>query len=380
MKSRILILIFYVLPVIGILVNFYISNHAQTEWLIIKFLQTELFQMNIFILITIIWLGVIATLDVVKYVKKQQTDVFESKEKALNEKINDLKESINEKNNLLQNKAGSLMDKYVELYQYKERQALWVNLMNFTKDNPIVHSTQLYEYTTKVLADTTQIKVEYVNGFTPEGIDINAIVQSYYSVKNLDYNQLLRIFNLCNQINSIEYTDYDTLDSKNKIKTQLEDNLYECIEEFVTDKITKLKNKEDLDEEDSVIHSLVRICLEILYQQNGDPLKIIILDEDKDRNINNIKRTGILNGIVKQDEHIFKNEGESNKKGRIYITRTFKFNNKNYIMMLSVLQNVVEYENWEKVIKKLSYELLATLNNDFNIHYNNKTTPLIRKI
>lgn len=84
-----------------------------------------------------------------------------------------------------------------------------------------------------------------------------------------------------------------------------------------------------------------------------------------------LKRTGILIGILKINEFIFRNEGRSNKKGRIYVTRCFEINNQRFIILLSLLPTVVTYPRWQTRIMGLTAELIDNLQEDTGILYNN---------
>lgn len=355
------IISYLVFNILSIIVALYISNMNNSKVFLISELNYKLFNFKVITLIYILVVVIPLMFEFVKTIKK-----------PLTAKINELKEEINKKDYLLSEKAGSLLDKYLNLHRYREKEILLNNLETFTKNNQILHSTQIYRFNKKTYSDNTIIKIEYVNGYASEGIDINAMIQTYYNISNNIYYELMDILETSKKLDIFDKsTDINTLKSnlemEEKIKTELENKIVQ----FVSKNIKDLKIKSDFNEFDSILLSLIELSIEILLGQEDDGNWLLnLLGSPKNKDLKKLKRTGILNGILKVEEHIFKNEGNNSKKGRIYITRAFKINNQEYIMILSVLPNIIDIPNWENVVKGLCTELLTNLQKDFEICYN----------
>jgi len=361
------IVFFLVILFASFATQYHISNHTSDGDALTKFFSTTLSLTIIQIIFSIFILG-----STLVEAHRLITTPYKSR-------IDGYKEEIAKKDNLLLAKAGSLMDKYNDLQQYQERETLLNYMRTFTLNNPIIHSSQLYSYFTKVYNDKTNIKVNYISGYASEEIDINAIIQSYYTLPNgifLDINNILE-----------EMKKLDLIETQNRFSTlQVDFQLEQSIKNDIERKIDNFNNKyghlvkdktiEQLAEVDSCLLALFELCFEINYKiVTGNDCEdeiwsLSVFDDETDNILRNMKRTGILTGILKVNEHIFRNEGNSSKKGRIYVTRCFELNNQNYIIILSLLPTIVDFPNWRILVKNIGDEFIKNLKPDLDMLYN----------
>ncbi len=361
-----LILLYLLPPMVLLLINLYISN-SQSEWLIIKALKYHLFETNVIVVLTIVWLVFVCFQDFTKYLQNEAE-----------KKQQELKEIIKEKNVLLASKAGALIEKYSDLYQYQAKEAIGQVLKKFTLNNEIIHSAQLYKYSKKLFDDYAVVKVDYVNGYVSEDVDINAMIQSYYKLPTEVYKEVNEILEIKKKLDTLllgNAKSVDGLMTEALIEAQIQQELQNKTLAFIRKYKSSIDNKslDGLTELDAIMLSLFELVSEILLinpQQSVDMWELEIFDHSRTEVLRGFKRVGILAGILKINEYIFRNEGKSNKRGRIYITRCFEINNQKYIVLLSILPTVVTYPKWQAHITGLTGELISSLLDDSNIVYN----------
>jgi len=370
-KTVVLAIILSVLFLGSSALNYYISNHSNQNDSLITILKINYNISLIWVLYIIIFIITISP-----SIYSKLVDPFKNK-------IKNQEKLIEEQKQLLISKAGSLMDKYNDLQQYQEKETLLKYLSRLTSNNSFIHSSQLYSYTKNIYNESTTIKVTYVNGSASEQIDINAIVQGYYNLPNDIYLKINNILQKNNKLNTLETKkDFATLEIESEIEENIKNDIESKISDFIDEYYPKIKDKElkELDELDSYILALLELCFEVALKISNeseediqDAIWSLNLFDDETKNIflREIKRTGILTGILKVNEHIFRNEGNSNKKGRIYITRCFKLNGQDYIILLSIFPNIVDYPNWEELISKVCNDFVDEMNRELNVLYNN---------
>ena len=161
---------------------------------------------------------------------------------------------------------------------------------------------------------------------------------------------------------------------------RLKEKIESDIVDFLNKSIPKLQSKEsnEITSDDTVMFSLIELCYDInktiRYNENSlNELYSLELFDDEYKNyiLRRNERTGLLTGILKVNTHVFQHKGISNKKGRIYVTRCFELNGKEYVLNLSLDSTVVEFKNWQVLINNTIYEFIDNLKNDTEIVYNN---------
>jgi len=372
------LLLYSILPLIGLVINYYISNHSLTDNLLIYALKFNIINITGVGALIILLVLVLAVSDTSKWIKKYYSEKQNLTVTPLNEKINELKENIKHKEDLLLAKAGSLMDKYNDLQQYQEKETLLKHLKRFTLNKPVIHSAQLYRYSKKIFNDETLVKVNYINGYAIEGIDINALIQTYYHIPKGIYFDMNNILELKRKLDILTESekDFESIQVSNEIEHQVQEDILNTIEEFIKTYRPLIESKEpsSLTESDSYIIALYELCVEIYLSltddSDYDTWELNFFTPEIDHQLKNMKRTGILSGILKINEYIFRNEGLSSKKGRIYITRCFQLNNQNYIILLSILPNIIDFPNWRKLLSTQTKELIQGLQDDLSLIYN----------
>lgn len=257
MKAYQRLLLLYFLPsAVLLLINIYISNH-QVNWPIIKLLQYELFQGNIIAVLTIMWLIFIVGHDFYKYLQEESE-----------KKQTELKETIKEKNNQLATKAGALIEKYSELHNYQIKETISYILKKFTSYNEIIHSAQLYKYSKTIFSNEAIIKVEYINGYTSEGVDINAIIQSYYKIPIQIYKDLNEILDIKKKLDALMSNSnlVEGVLTEASTELQIQNELQERIIVFIQNHKSSIDKKsfDELTESDSIMLSLFELLAEML--------------------------------------------------------------------------------------------------------------------
>ena len=92
-----------------------------------------------------------------------------------------------EKEELLKVKTADLVHRLKDVFSYYEKELLHTHLRKLTDRNSIVHSAQIYAYS-KILKPTkTHIKIKYVNGYSYDNVNINAMLQHSYVLDNKSY-------------------------------------------------------------------------------------------------------------------------------------------------------------------------------------------------
>lgn len=355
-----------ILWILGKLLDYYISNHTDKTDFWIKFLDNQL-------TIKVVWaiVGSIITIIILTEVSNLIISPYE-------EKISEKKKEIQEKNRLLELKTGTLVTKLKDLFSFYEKELLFNHLRKLTDKNSIIHCAQIYTYSKNINNEVTTIKVKYVNGCAFEDIDINAMIQNYYKIPNAIYFDINDILEKVKKLDAIET-------KKNLSELQVSYQMEETIRGDIEDKIdgfirkylptVQNKNLEELDEVDSILLSMIELCFEINIKirneyDNDVVYSVNVFDDDINNNVlRSIKRTGILAGILKINAHVFMNNGYSKKKGRIYVTRCFELNGKEYVILLSLLPNITNFPNWRDLVNNIINDFEKSLKKDTEIMY-----------
>lgn len=220
-------------------------------------------------------------------------------------------EKVNEK---LKDECKIIWEKYHELTKYKKNLAINESLEEFVRNTKEVLSIQIYQYNIFYQGNQVLFKVNHKYSYIEEGNSINAIVQDYYYIKKNMYDRFI------NGISEI---------SKN--------NKFNLIFKFIKLNMNYLIKKDikKIDLNDSTNYNLLYFGLQKIAQNlKNDVFIQNILDEEKEKKLKQIKRGGILRGILAEDYYYFNNLKEA-KKNRVYVTKCITLNKTPHIVLFS---------------------------------------------
>ena len=196
---------------IGVILSILILGGSSSENPIISFIVTN--QTHIWIYL-IFWLFIAV--------------ILSNNDKT----VSALKERILEQNDYARSTAGLLANKYGEIACFS-RTLLWDEALHeFVHANFEIDSCQLFSYTFSRIGDQVRISVHYVTGYANEGVETNAMLQSYFDFPYTIYEQFSTIIQLWKSLQTVEspadiaiserlFADLVTLTTqlKNQLKT-----------------------------------------------------------------------------------------------------------------------------------------------------------------
>lgn len=264
-----------------------------------------------------------------------------------------LKKEVEHKQNQLDQSNGVILNKYGEFARFNKNNRFREVLEAFVNNNEGVDSAQIYRYSSKYSKESIKIRVSYQEGYAHEGVDINNILQTYYSIKNDEYKQFKEILDMWKRY----LTNYNIF-----CKTERE-----CLEDNLLGKINQLLNQYhgELNVIDSIEmvndshfdkYRIMLLLIRMLSNNNNiTQIENILQNSEIEEYLNNGKRTGILGSILLEDAYIFKHRGKNSKNGRIYICFYVEIYRENYIVLFacppSELDVLYEDEEWKWNLK-----------------------------
>lgn len=323
------------------------------------------FNLNWAIIIILCWL-VLAIFHAI------YSPIIENKEDA-NKKLElELKDVKND----LKIDAGKLLSRYSDLTKFKIKDVLNDSIKKFTDSKHIIESAQLYKYTYIPSKDCTIIRVKYSGGYVKEQININAIMQSYYTIPT----------NILEDINSL-IDLYKRISDDSEINNSIEDlifAIFELIDEIGIRVIKDVKQQIEskiragLQDEYADLYAILRTVISMLYENEDDVENndekddnFILIDNNlsQDSNIEKElrlkKRTGILEAILRKDYAIFQHEGISDKNGRAYISKCLSLNEEKFVLLISSNPLISEDYDWKNKLLDICCELEEILKSTF---------------
>lgn len=272
-----------------------------------------------------------------------------------------LENNVNGLKKELKNEASLLLSRYSDLTKFKIKDILNENIKRFIDGKDIIHAAQLYKYSFITKDEITKVKVEFSGGYAKEGVDINAIMQSYYCIPTQMMEKVSAILSLYSYL--LDNVDEDIADYVYEIYNSID----EIAESIITD-ITNLLNehKNDFSDMDSDLYTVLTTTIKLLYEddsddeQNEDEAKIIseiFEDVNIDKELRNKKRTGILESILTKDYSVFQHEGENEKYGRAYISKCISLNGEKYTLLLTANSSIAKKHDWKKKLLNTCNEL-----------------------
>lgn len=241
-------------------------------------------------------------------------------------------EDVKEVNEKLKEEGKIIWEKYHELTKYKKNLVINESLEEFVKNVKEVLSIQIYQYNIFYQGNQVLFKVNHRYSYIEEGNSINAIVQDYYCIKKNMYDRLV-----------------DGISEISK------DNKFNLIFKFIKLNLNYLNKKDikKIDSNDSTNYNLLYFAIQKIVQnlKNDVIVQNILLEEEKEKKLKQIKRGGILRGILANDYYYFNNLKEA-KKNRIYVTKCITLDKTPHIVLFSFHNHLnVPKEEINKIAK-----------------------------
>lgn len=289
--------------------------------------------------------------------------MYTTNEQKIYSKENDIKllnKTIKEKESQLNQSSGIILNKYGEFYQFNRRTRFHEVLESFVNNNGIVDCSQIYKYSAKYDKDNINIKLSYEEGYAYEGIEINNILQMYYSINRDYYDRFNEILFLWKKyiINGKEYTSTERL--------CLETDLLQRIENLLTEIITELSSIDEKSKVKNIDFDTYRLATLLIRMLSNNEcvteFENILEKEEIETFLCSGKRTGILGSILLEDTFIFKHVGNSSKHGRVYFTFNIEIYEENYVVLYTVTpREMDETEKWNVIFEELKNDFINRL-------------------
>lgn len=296
--------------------------------------------------------------------------------------IERLNKELTETKKDLKSEAGLLLTRYSDLTKFKIKDVLQENLRKFIESKYSIESAQLYKYTYIPEKNNIIIKVEYSGGHVKENVNINSIMQSYYSVPNYILEKINIIVNLYKKLEDDELDGYEIVE-------EFAYSIFDTIDNYSQEIINDVKERlienylDEFEDKDADLYAILRTVISMLYEDENDTesntddsknFKIITelsqeiagqkIEIDLEKELKLRKRTGILESILRQGYAIFQHEGLSEKNGRAYISKCISLNGEKYVLLMTSNPTISKDFNWEQKLLNLCCELEENLKNN----------------
>lgn len=309
----------------------------------------KLFVNNKYILacVVLIWLAIS-----IQYVSLNKTIVELSDDNSL------LKRQLEDKDNQIEQNTAVLLNRYGELAKFNKRSRFYDVLRSFVDNHVEINSAQIYSYSSKITDECMTFKINYEEGYAYEGVELNNILQSYFSFKTETYNQFIEISSLWKT-----YCHTDSIQSKESLKNIL----YDKIEGLLTKLTTELTNIADIKSVEDIhcnYYRMAMILTSLLMKlettdEGTEFIKILGPEQVAIENcLNNIKRTGLLGSILLEDKFSFKHLGNSSKNGRLYASFYANMYKQNYLVLFSIPPRTLKEDQLNFVLNHLVKEFI----------------------
>jgi len=341
--------------VVGFLLNIISNQNYSPDWL-----KQFYNKPNFLFALLILWL--LATFLYLLW-RQREEDYKEQIKKLRSElesKIIILQHDLDKKNREIEQNSAYIISKYSELAKFNTHQKMISFLKSLVDSNCLIESAQIYKYTFKMDEKQQKVvlKLNFEEGYAYERIEINNILQTYYEFSLDHYKGMQEI----SKLRKLTADDY-IADSEDIINT-IYDNMIERSIILMDDLYAKLEDLKisysSLSDENAIYLRLLLILLEL--SQGALAVEGILPDSELESTLLSRKRTGILGAILLEDAYVFKHNGKSSKKGRMYLSLYFSLYKENYVCLLSLpTQELISSDNWSKeigIIKKNFDEMI----------------------
>lgn len=255
-------------------------------------------------------------------------------------------ESENNYEQELEQKGKILINKYNEIKNFQIMKVVSQTLETYCKNHTVITAAQIYNYSKTPLKNNIEVKINYVDGYVKEGINLNGMIQNNY------------------HINKQLYKRYHTA----KERFLNNENDYGLLLAFIFEAINSIGNLniDDIDESTAIEYAYM-IDLYTLLLQFYPNTEEIYIDEDKRDKLEMLmheNRYGILRGIELELFFEFSYNGSGEKEGRQYITRPITLLNDTHILLITVDPDLVSDEH--QTFNELINQFEEMLNEEFN--------------
>ncbi|MDM5209221.1 hypothetical protein [Cytobacillus kochii] len=287
--------------------------------------------------------------------------LFDNYKQNNDQKISSLDNEIIQYKDDLKEETKGLWKYYHDLSRFNQQEIVQKLMRTFVDNQKNVMAVQLYDYVFKEGSKKTSIKVTHQSGYVAEGEMMNALLQEHYTISSKLYKTYRNAITSIGKNNGIKVLNFI-----NQYKIKLDNTSPEALQGKVIY---------------SIQYSLVLLAVQsyIYFFTNERTYESfttnILEEEDKEKILNDNKRTGVLRGILNKelvggDTYIFFHVGDNNKKGRIYFTKGIKINGVKCVFLITLYNNLHESELLDKVNEiSNSFEHLL-LNSGINVEIN----------
>lgn len=263
-------------------------------------------------------------------------------------RINDL-ESVMKNEMELQIKANK------QLASYRRKELLQNFIRSYVEREDAVHAVQLYKYTVKRRNGEIFFKVEHVDGYVHEGIELNALGQIYF---HLD-KQIYRDFHSAKGV----------MDKHNNVRP-----LISFVHKYRT-WFTAL-SPDNISEYDATQYSVVQLAMDLIEKwivdEYGQPVELDLIDLPPDVLIalNQAKRTGILRTILLKERYYrFTHSGAGEKHGRLYLARHIFLWDVKHVFMVTMDPDILEGQSTLEELDYIQSRFIVGLQKTFDVVY-----------
>lgn len=98
--------------------------------------------------------------------------------------------------------AAILLSKNASLRKFELQKTINATLESFVRNEVSVLAAQLYKYETKIKGEKVKFKVTYYDGYVEENININSLLQHYFSINSnlyLSFSNAIELFKKNNE-------------------------------------------------------------------------------------------------------------------------------------------------------------------------------------
>ena len=268
-----------------------------------------------------------------------------------------LNETIREKQNQLNQSNGIILNKYGEFAKFNKMNRFDEILESFVENNIGIDAVQIYKYSSKINNKTMKIRIDYQQGFASEDVDINSLLQTYYTID-------VECFEKINSIVSL-WSDLVANDRNSFEEEYLEKILLEKSEDLLTylvETLNGINSVENIKENDYTYYRALILLISLVGEEQV--FSGILDSEEIEACLMQDKRTGILGGVLLRDNYIFKHIGKGSKNGRLYMTFPIKVYEENYVVLISISSSLWdEGRGWNKLLTNFKRDFILRVDN-----------------
>ena len=242
-----------------------------------------------------------------------------------------------------------------QLSSYRRKELLQNFIRSYVEREDAVHAVQLYRYTVKRRIGEIFFKVEHVDGFVHEGIELNALGQIYFHLEK----QIYRDFIIAKK----------ALDKHNNVRPLIlfVRNYQPYFAALSPERITEYEATQF-----SVVQLAVDLIENWIIEEYGQPVELNLMDlpPEKRLALNQAKRTGILRTILLKDRYYrFSHSRSGEKHGRLYLARHIFLWDVNHVFMITMDPDVLEEHSALEELDHIQGRFISGLQKTFKVVY-----------